>query len=162
MAVVYNHDVAALCRLVQRAGEELHKSVSSGTSGMNSFDLARSKSNIAAVRSLKDWVVAEPQLDLPESHPTAIELPDPVKRVTVESDSVNLLLDICHACEIEMLNSQSAREAAGMNGFDAVRVGQALKKLDSLLDNHVAKAEPLDLVESSPSRPLAGPGKRGT
>ena len=159
---VYNHDIAAICRLTGRLGVELYKSVSAGTSGMNEFDSARLKRNVAAVRSLLSWVVGEPKMDLPESHPTPIELPDPRKFESVESDSINLALDLCYACEIELVNSQSAREAAGMIIFDSDRLAAVLNKLDSLVDNHVATATPVDLPESIPSSPLSGPGALGT
>lgn len=160
--VVYNHDVAAICRVTTRIGIELHKSVSSSTSGMNKFDIERLKRNTNACRSLINWVVAEPQMDLPESHPLAIELPDPTKFEAVESDSINLALDLCHVCEIELLNSQSARSAAGMLKFDADRLYSILTKIDSLVDNHVVPATPLDLPESAPSVPGSGPGFGGT
>jgi hypothetical protein len=160
--IVYNHDVAALCRQTHRIGVELYKSVSSSTSGMNKFDAERTKRNVAAVRSLLAWVVAEPQMDLPESHPLAIELPDPVRFDEVESDSINLALDLCHVCMLELQSSQSAREAAGMISFDAKRLVAVLEKMDSLIDNHVATSTPLDLPESVPSQPGSGSGATGT
>ena len=162
MSVIYNHDTAALCRSVRRISAELYKSVSSGTSGMNSFDQARCKANVAASRSLLAWVNSQPDLDLPESHPNALEVSDPAKYPAVESDSINLALDICYACEVEILNSSSAREAAGMNKFDSGRLGATLDKIDSLVDKHIAIAEPVDLPESSPSEPLSGAGAKGT
>lgn len=162
MATIYNHDAAALCRSVRRVAEELYKSVSSATSGMNSFDQTRMKANVAAARSLLGWVNAQPQLDLPESHPNPIEVADPEKKPLVESDSINLALDICYATSVELLNCASAREASGLNTFDSARYAASLTKLDSLIDNHVAVAEPVDLPESSPSQPLSGKGALGT
>ena len=162
MSKLYNHDVAALCRTSRRTLNALYLSVSGATSGMNKFDQTRMKANVAATRSLLAWINSQPDLDLVESHPTEIEVPDPEKKPLVESDSINLAMDILFATEVELVNCVSAREAAGMNKFDSGRLTSYLTKLDSLIDNHVAVVEPQDFPESTPSQPLSGKGSLGT
>lgn len=128
---------------------------------MNEFDQIRLQRNVAAVRSMLNWVTNQPHLDLPESHPTPIEMPDAVKHAKVESESCNLALDLCHVEEIELLNCVSGRDPAGCNEFDEARLRSVLEKLDKLVTDHVATATPLDLPETIPSEPMAPPGQMG-
>ena len=162
MAVVQNQDLVGLLVRLARFKEEALKSVSSSSSELNQFDTTRLKAYLAAMTSYLNWVVAEPQLDLPESAPKDYTVPDAPPSQEVESEiiaDVGRLLDVCYK---EALDSQSARKAAGIIGFDESRVRAVIAKIGSYLDNYVANQTPLDLPESSPAVTSTGPGRTGT
>jgi hypothetical protein len=157
---VNNHDVAGIVRRVDRFVEELHKSQSSSVSQLKAADRVRLESYLLACESYQAWVVGEPELDLPESAPKAYSVPDAPVLAEVENESVNDLIRLMSLCREEILNSQSARQSAGLSKFDADRASALLAKCKSLLA-HVDSATPLDLPESSPMRAQSGPGARG-
>ena len=74
VSLTYNTDIYGLYRRLNRSIEEIVKSVSSGVSQTNAFDVNRAKANIGAVRSYTDWVVSQPALDLPETAPQTMAL----------------------------------------------------------------------------------------
>lgn len=158
---VLNHDVAGLIARLNRFREELYKSVSSGIGGMNSFDQARLVQYLTAARTFIAWVVSQPQLDLPESHPKQWILENDPVIENVENEDVNMLLNLLGLAVEELKNSQSGRLPAGLLGFDESRVQALLTKADNFLTNYIQIATPLDLPESSPQEVLSGPGKKG-
>ena len=161
MATVLNHDIAGLCRRINRFIIELHKSVSSGVHYVNEFDQERLNAYLAAVRAYRDWVVGQPQLDLPETHPREIELgPDP-DSTAVENEAVRDAIYLMELCRDELVNSQSARHPAGLISFDDRRAMALVEKCQKFLDEYIKKVQPVDMPESSPSRPLSGPGATG-
>jgi len=88
MAFVYNHDVAGLHRRTNRFIEELQRSASSGGSQVSGHDMTRLGTYLQAITTYTDWVVSQPQLDLPETHPREWEL-DPNPTVAdIENESV--------------------------------------------------------------------------
>lgn len=159
----YNHDVAGLCTRIHRFQVELKKSVSSGTSLVNEFDQARLDSYLRAVRVYRDWIISQPQLDLPESHPRLLEVPllpdDDVDGI--ENESLRDAARILNLAIIEMANSQSSRHASGLVVFDVNRLTAIVEKVQALLDNYMKVVDPLDLPESSPTYAMSGPGKGG-
>ena len=68
----YNHDIAGIARRSHRFIYEMFKCVSSGGAFVNTFDQNRWASYLDATDTYIDHVVAQPQLDLPESHPRKI------------------------------------------------------------------------------------------
>ncbi len=161
MATVYNHDVAGLCRRINRFIIELHKSVSSGIQYVNEFDQDRLNAYLEAVRAYRNWVVGQPQLDLPETHPRAIELgPDP-DASAVENEAVRDAIYLMELCRDELSNSQSARSPAGLVGFDDRRAMALIEKCQKFLDDYIKVVQPVDMPESSPSQPMSGPGSTG-
>ena len=161
MASVLNHDVAGLCRRINRFIVELQKSVSSGVSDMNEFDQARLQKYLDAVRAYRGWVVAQPHLDLPETHPRPVEIgPDPATP-DVENEAVRDVVYLMELCRDEMVNSQSARNPAGFIVFDDVRAMSLVDKVQRFLDDYIKIVQPIDMPESSPMQPLSGPGILG-
>ena len=159
----YNHDVAGLCTRIHRFCVELKKSVSSGTSMVNSFDQGRMGTYLNAVRVYRDWVVAQPQLDLPETHPRILDVAlmpdDDVDAIENES-----LRDACRMFKLAILElsySQSSRHASGLIRFDEGRLTAIIEKVQALLDQYISQVDPLDLPESSPAYVMSGPGKTG-
>lgn len=162
-AETYNHDISGLCHRVHRFVYELHKSASSGGAFVNSFDQQRWADYLDALDSYTDHVVAQPQIDVPESHPRMITMdlmPDE-QILAVENESIR---DCCYylkLSQIELMDSQSSRMAAGLLPFDESRFRNLVSKARHLLTDYVSTVQPLDLPESSPTRPMSGQGKRG-
>jgi hypothetical protein len=159
---VYNHDVKGLCERLNRFREEVYKSVSSGLAGMNQFDVARLTSYINAIRTYQAWVLAQPQLDLPETHPREYLVePAIAMNDSVESEDANMILTLLGLASDELANCQSARMPSGLISFDSDRLKAVVDKTEAFLVSYVQVATPLDLPESSPQEPMTGPGKLG-
>jgi hypothetical protein len=156
---IQNHDIVGLVQRSDRFRYELLKSVSAGTSELNEFDKKRLTDALASLNAYLNWVVSQPQLDLPESNPQDFAVATSPAPAVVESEIVNDIIRIMDVLRIEMVESQSARKAAGLIKFDELRFRSVLTKIGAYLTNYVAGFTPLDLPESSPSVALSGPGK---
>lgn len=157
----YNHDIAGLYVRINRFIEELAKSASSNVNQMSTFDQARLVSYIAAIRKYQAWVMAAPQLDLPETHPRGIDLPAPPVLPEIENEAVQDLIRLFIISRDELVGSQSSRNAAGLISFDNTRFTAIIDKAEKFLTEYVQAATPLDLPESSPNAPMTGAGKQG-
>ena len=161
MAEVLNHDVAGMCRRINSFIIEMQKSVSGGVSDMNEFDQARLQKYLDSVRAYRNWVVDQPHLDLPETHPRTIEIgPDP-ESPDVENEAVRDVVYLMELCRDELVNSQSARIPAGFIIFDDARAMSLVEKCQRFLDDYIKLVQPIDMPESSPSQPLTGAGATG-
>ena len=161
MPTVYNHDVAGICRRINRFLEELVKSVSSGVQLMNEFDQKRIMSYLQAIATYRDWITAQPQLDLPETHPRTIEIGPDAEVPVVENEATRDLLNLLQLARDELVNSQSARLPSGLVGFDEGRLTAIVNKANNFLVSYVQKTQPVDMPESSPSYIITGAGKTG-
>lgn len=157
----YNHDICGLVRRLDRFAFELHKSVSSGTSQVNQFDQERLAKYLGAAVTYHDWMLSQPQLDLPESHPTLYTIDDDPGLAEVENESINDLLRLIKVTRIELVDSQSSRDPASLNPYDSKRFLALIAKCQAFLDNFIAVVTPLDMPESSPKRATSGPGRTG-
>lgn len=159
----YNHDCAGVLRRVHRFTYELYKSVSSSGAFVNAFDQSRWGQYLDAIDSYLDHVVAQPQIDAPESHPRKITvdlLPDEDISGVENESIVDAMYYLKLAC-IEVANSQSSRMAAGLLPFDEARCRALVAKSRNLLTQYVSSVQPLDLPESSPAKVMSGPGRTG-
>jgi len=161
MATVLNHDIAGLHSRVNRFIEEVYKSVSSSSSQFNGFDQERVGTYLDAVDTYREWVIAQPQMDLPETHPTEYELGADPAIESVENESVNDLIRLFTVLRGELINSQSARNAAGLISFDNTRLVAVIAKARAFMESYVEPVTPLDLPESSPAKSTSGKGKTG-
>jgi hypothetical protein len=161
-AFVYNHDVVGLHRRINRFIEEFAHSQSSPWSDFLDHDLARARSYLNAAKVYKAWVVAQPQLDLPETHPREYTLDDNPPIPEIENESVRDLINLMILTRDEMTASQSARVGSGLLSFDAIRFDSIIAKAEAFLDNYVEPATPLDLPESSPMKEITPAGRGGT
>ena len=160
---VYNHDVAGICTRVHRFIVEVKKCVSAGMAQVNAFDQVRLAKYLDAVDAYVDWVVSQPQLDLPETHPRLLEvtlMPDDDVE-NIENESLRDVARMFKLAILEVSASQSARAGSGLVSFDEVRVRAVVTKIRALLTNYIANIDPLDLPESSPAYPMSGHGKGG-
>lgn len=159
--IVNNLDVAGIIRRCRRFRYECVKSVSSGLAATTSNDVARMKSFLSAIIVYADWVVAQPELDLPESAPLSIDLGEPEELTMPENEALVDMEALWTAMDTEMGNSQSARMATGLISHDERRLRDLVGKADSFLDNYIAQVQPLDLPESAPLRAQTGAGRSG-
>ena len=158
---VYNHDVAFLADAVVRYTYEVQKSVSSGQSGINEFDVARIKSYLDAIDTAHDHILSVPQLDLPETHPREWPVEQMYDHLDVESESANHVTRLLILSWEELVNSASARQASGINPHDSGRLRANVEKIRQFVVSYVETQTPLDLPESMPREDSSGPGRGG-
>jgi hypothetical protein len=158
---VYNHDVAGLHRRMNRFIGEMAACASTNLSQLSEFDRTRLSTYLAAIRAYVAWVIAQPQLDLPETSPRAYPLEaDPVIPV-VENEAIIDIMNLLTLARDETVNGQSARMPAGLLSFDVSRIIAVINKVDAFLSEYVAIVTPLDLPETSPLRNVTAPGRTG-
>lgn len=158
---VLNHDVAGLCRRINRFIIELHKAQSSNTSEMDQFDQERLQTYLNSITTYRGWVIGQPQLDLPETYPRLVEIGESPETPEVENESTRDAIYLMELCRDELAGSQSARRASGFIGFDDKRLMAVVAKTQAFLIDYIKVATPIDMPESSPSRPNSGPGLTG-
>ena len=157
----YNTDVYGVVRRINRFIVEICKSQSSGVSQTISFDVARARSYIQAVRSYVIWVCSVPMFDLPETGPTAVDLPTAPVIPLFENESLFDLATMFSLARDEIANSQSSRLSSNLIGFDRIRLDAILDKADVFLTTYVTVVDPLDQPETSPMTAVTGSGARG-
>jgi hypothetical protein len=158
---VYNYQIAGLIQRLRRFRYESVKAASSGLAHVNEHDMRRAKSYLIAATSYIDWIVSQPQLDLPESTPREIDLGEAEKLDFPENESLLDLMRMYDLFEVEMGNSQSARLGDSLISHDEKRARDLIAKMEAFLDNYVAAILPMDLPESAPLREMTGPGRTG-
>jgi hypothetical protein len=157
----YNTDVYGLVRRMNRFIVEMALSQSSGVSKFTSYDVSRALSYINAVRTYLDWVIAQPELDLPETGPTKVKLPVSPEVPEMENESV---FDLCILFEIardELANSQSSRLSSNLIAFDVSRLTAVLDKASAFIATYATIVDPLDQPETSPMAAVTGLGRLG-
>ena len=159
--VVYNHDVAGLHRRMNRFIGEMAACASTNLSQMSEYDQERLTTYLNAIRTYTNWVVAQPQLDLPETSPRVYALEPDAVIPLVENEAIVDIIRMMELARDETVNGQSARMSSGLIRFDVLRLGAVINKVEAFLTTYVSIVTPLDLPESSPSRPVTAPGKTG-
>lgn len=156
-----NTDIDSFVRRANRAIKELSKSQSSGVSGTSTFDVIRAKTYLVGLRSLLAFIISEPLMDLPETGPTTLDLPDRVVIPIMENDSTYDLCVLLKLAVDEISNSQSSRNSSGLILHDFKRITPILDRADSFITKFMMVVDPLDNPETSPSTPSTGYGVRG-
>lgn len=158
---VYNIDVVYIADKISRYVFEVIKSVSANLAATNEFDMARMLRYLEDIDAAVAYILAQPQLDMPESHPVLHPI-EPLPEVPdMESDELDHVVRLLRAGYVEAVNSQSARMPAGLQPFDARRVSALVAKTRQWLVEYVQKRQPMDLPESSPQEPMTGSGRAG-
>jgi len=157
----YNTDVYGLVRRMNRFILEMALSQSSGVSKTTSFDVGRALSYINAVRQYLAWVVAQPELDLPETGPTKIKLPVSPDVPEMENESIYDLCTLFAIARDELANSQSSRLSSNLIPFDINRLTAVLDKASAFIATYVTVVDPLDQPETSPMASMTGLGRQG-
>ena len=157
----YNHDIVGIYSRVNRFLTELYKSVSSGGSQMNAFDYNRLSAYMANIKGYVDWVVGQPHLDCPETHPRLYVLDEMPVIEPVENEEVNDVIRILTLARDELIMSQSTRDPSNIKSFDLARFTAVIEKVEAFMTQYIQPLTPLDLPESSPHEPMSGPGQTG-
>jgi hypothetical protein len=157
----YNTDVFGFVRRINRFIEEVFGSQSSGVSKTSPFDINRAKTYITALRGYHDWVIGQPELDLPETSSRAISLPANPVIPPIENESLYDLAVLLELARDELANSQSSRLSSNLISFDSLRMVAILDKVDAFIDSYILVIDPLDLPETSPKYPMAPGGSLG-
>jgi len=159
--IVYNCDVDGLARRINRNITEIIKAQSSGVSLTVSFDVKRWQSYLASVEAFLDYVVSQPQLDLPETHPLpVVQQPKPVIP-SLENESAYDLAVLFDTMREELVNSQSARMPSGLISHDENRMRSYITRGKKFIQDYITVIDPLDLPESSPMTQMTGDGLKG-
>ena len=159
--IVNNMDVAGLIRRIRRFRYETVKAASSSLANLSNADIGRLTSYLSALTTYANWVVSQPELDLPESSPMTYDLGDAESLPVPENESLVDLETMWRLLEIELGNSQSARMPANLISHDERRLREIIAKSESFLADYASQVQPLDLPESAPLRANTGAGRTG-
>ena len=157
----YNHDIVGIYSRINRFLKELHHSASAGVSQMIDPDYARLETYMANLKGYVAWVIAQPELDCPDTHPRKHMLQTPPELGDVENEEVNDIIRLLLIARDELTNSQSARLASRLIKYDHKRLSHIIEKVEQFMTTYVSTLTPLDLPESSPDEELSGPGETG-
>ena len=158
---VYNLDVTYLADKLARYAAEVQMSVSSNVAFVNQFDMDRLQNYLTDIDRAMAYILDQPQLDLPESHPMLHPIqPFPAMR-DMESDEWDHVVRLLRSGYIELVNSQSSRLGAGLMPFDARRVTALVAKTRQWLTDYVTARSPMDLPETSPQQAMSPAGSAG-
>lgn len=152
---IYNDDVLGFVSRVNRIIVETVKSLSANVTSYSAADLGRLRTYIADLGLYLDWVVSQPQMDFPETHPRAVPMPTPPELPDVENPMAEDVMRLLVRLRDEMAAAQSARLPSGLIEFDDVRARAALTRLLAFVDDFIAQVSPVDLPESSPEAPMS-------
>lgn len=158
---VLNFDLVGLLNRMNRFIEEIYKCVSSSGSDVNQFDKGRLVKYIDAIDFFHDFVISEPQLDLPETSPTTYTIRPGIETPEVENEMCNDMIRFMRVLRDEMSNCQSARQSSGFITHDSVRLRAMTERCRQYLIKYINEVAPLDFPESSPQEPVSGHGRTG-
>ncbi len=161
MSQTYNHDVKAMAQRIDRICVEINRAASGNVAGVTEFDMTRWSSYLDALEGYTRWITDQPSpLDLPETHPTLLQVDDPEQYDPVDNLIANDLVRLLVLGRMELISSQSSSHSSGLIVYDVNRWIAILQKCRALLE--LAEAQtPLDLPESLPHYPGVKPGNRG-
>jgi len=159
--LVYNDNVAGLAIRIDRFMVELIKSTSANVSEFVEPDTARLESYRSELVGYLDWVVAQPMMDYPETHPMGRTLSAPMTIPEITNPMVKDAIWLLERLRGELVNGESARRASGLIKFDENRARAVLERMKAFLEDYVANYTPVDMPESSPAAAMTGPGLSG-
>ena len=153
---VYNHDVNGIYNRLNRFIMEMIGSQSSGVSLTNSFDMVRLASYLDSIDKYHDWILAESQLDLPETKGLTYTLELAPVVPALENEDLEDVVRMMVLARREIANSQSARMGSGLPiKQDSVRLRAVTDKVRKFLTTYMTPVQPLDLPASSPLDPVS-------
>lgn len=160
---VINADVAGLAERADEVIYEVAKSQSANLTDMRPFDRERISQYNAMLRRYKGWVVAAPDVDLPETHPRVYPIKYISKDISddVENKAIRDLIRFYRSLITELVNAQSARLANGLTQHDSRRFDLVMDKVEAFLEDYVDETQPLDMPESAPSSDAVDSGYKG-
>ena len=158
-----NLDIRSMVSRMDRFIKEVIACQSGNGNAVMIHDLNRLKSYLAACVAIKAHYEAEPILDLPEWHPTVldIDLVDMTLIDAIENEALKDWARLMHIGAFELANSQSSRQSTSFIGHDSARINAIFGKLNNYITNYIETILPEDLPETTPSFASVKPGATG-
>ena len=161
MSQTRNMHIQALVRSERVYKREGCLSSSSDVPFLLSADHERQLSYLDDLESDLDRYASKEPMDLPESHGVKLlDLGEPDPHVDKENQGINLICALYDEFESVLVNSASSRLSSGILAPDHKRAKAVIAEIRAELADLKAKT-PLDLPETVPSKPSAGPGSTG-
>lgn len=151
---VRNLHVRSLIERADASIVNILKCESCNSQTLRPADATRFKSYVSELRRWRAFVISEPFLDLPKSHPNVLVL-DYVGQDEsrhVQNRSCRDLAALFEAVIVELAESESAMLASGLQKFDDDRIVALMDQMDHLIE-FMENDEPYDKPESSPHAP---------
>ena len=155
-----NIDIAGLVDRLRVLRYEIHKSQSANILHSMPFDMERMRKILSWCRSYKDYMVADPVQDRPESTPQLIKIKDFEVLDEPQNPEHRDLMRHLEFIIVELVSSQSSRLGNTLLPFDSLRYDQYEAKVLALLD-HIESTNPIDAPEFAPSVKNTGEGRTG-
>lgn len=152
----YNHDVQSLSDKINRFIIEVGLSESANIHITNPFDLSRFNSYLEGIRVMQAWILATPQLDLPNTYPRKFCMQTVQDVPKMESDAARMLIRLLELMRDELIRGQSSRAASGLNTYDNTRLTATIDKTQALLDSSTDVGT--DYPNSTPLTTVVGSG----
>lgn len=152
VTAIKNHDIMGLVRRINDYIYELAVSQSQNSPVIHPDDLRRLKEYLESSAFYKAWVITQPRIDLPATHPAEIPVPNgPTER----PERNNCLIDVIVMFEKmrdELLQCVSAQWAAGLAEDDALRFDKIHGKLTNYVVDFIEQTQPVDQPEPPSAR----------
>lgn len=155
-----NIDIAGLVDRLRVLRYEIHKSQSANILHSMPFDMERMRKILSWCRSYKDYMVADPVQDRPESTPQLIKIKDFEDLAEPQNPEHRDLMRHLEFVVKELVDSQSSRLGNSLLPFDSNRYDNYETKILALFD-HIEATNPIDAPEFTPSVDNTGPGRGG-
>ena len=164
VTVVQNQDIAGIAERIDEVIFEVARSQSAGLTDLRAPDRVRLSEYIALLNRYAEWVVAAPDVDLPETHPRDYPITYISADISADFENKALrdLVRYLRSLLTELTNSQSARAASGMTTHDKRRYDLVMTKVAAFLSDYVDNTQPIDMPASAPSSESVVPGYVGT
>lgn len=148
-----NRDLAGLVERIDETIYEISKSQSEGLLDLRVADRARLDQYNNRLDRYASWIVSEPEVDAPETHPaeTQVTYISNSEDDDCENKALRDLIRMYRVLMTEMACCASNRMPNGLSGHDKARFDQHLAKIRSFLVNYVDETQPVDMPESQPS-----------
>lgn len=158
----HNQDIVGLYNRINRFIKELNQSQSNGVPIFTEFDQVRLRTYLDNIDSYVNWFMAQPNLDLPETHPIPWPLTPPQEVQYTENDALNDLLRMLVITREELIRCTSNRLPCRFLPPDVQRFSSYIAKCRIFLNTYISVVPPLDLPETVPSVPVVDGGNRNS
>jgi len=170
---VINQDIAGLAERIDSILVEVLMNQSSGLEDFRDADKTRVGSYFKQLKDYKAWVIDQPEVDSPQTHPEKHPIEYLSNKETItdpetseehvivqnpENKSVRDLSRMLRTLLGEMVLSASRRMPNGMTSHDANRFDMHIAKMEAFMASYVEDNQPADMPETNPSSPMTGHG----
>ena len=145
-----NLDAAGYVDRINRFVFETLESNSAGTTDINKFDLARTKTYLTRLRAYVE-AVKDAEVDYPKTQPKTYNLDPFTQMEDVQNEITKDFARRWINMRDEMAySSQTSDRGSGFNPFDAERALSYISEFETYISNFVEAATPIDYPESHP------------